>query len=92
MKEIHNSKCPLCDSDATFTLWDSDNIKCFDCPKCTNYFISIRAEKTILKVFNRKEGLAKLAAETRDETQILEITLVQGDLQVQKVPRTKYPR
>ena len=92
MKEIHDSKCPLCDSNATFTLWDAERIKLFTCPACPDYFISVLAERSIPKVFNRKQGLAKMVAEMKGNPLLLEITLVQGDLQVHKVPRTKHLR
>jgi Zn ribbon nucleic-acid-binding protein len=92
MKEIHDSKCPLCDSDATFTLWDSDHIKLFTCPQCPDYFISILAERSIPKVFNRKQGLAMMVAQMKGKTDLLEILLIEGDLRVSEVPRTKYLR
>ncbi len=92
MKEIHNSKCPLCDSDATFTLWDADRIKLFTCPKCPDYFISVLAERSIPKVFNRKQGLTTMVAEMKGNPLLLEITLDAGDLRTSEVPRTKYPQ
>ena len=90
MKEIHDSKCSLCDSDATFTFWNANRIKLFACPKCPDYFISVLAERSIQKVFNRKQGLAKMVAEMKGNPLLLEITLDGGDLHTSEVPRTKY--
>jgi len=42
-------------------------------------------------VFNRKEGLAKAAAEMKSKTHILEILLIEGELHVEKVLPSKYP-
>ena len=48
MKEIKEQTCPLCDSDANYYGVDGDNLKYFECPKCTKYLISTRAETLVL--------------------------------------------
>jgi len=46
---LHAEKCPLCANPAEFHFADFENRKHFRCAKCTEFQISVRAEKRLAK-------------------------------------------
>lgn len=91
MKEIHDSKCPLCNAAATFEFRDADNIRLFQCGNCTDFFISRLASTALEKAPHRKANFAEMAASLQGKENILAITWVVGELRAEEVPRTSYP-
>jgi len=92
MKELHNEKCPLCDTAATFEFRDHKNIRFFHCQACGDFFISRSAIKWLNKEPHRKAHFAQLSASRKGKKNILALTIVAGEgLHVEAVPRTKYP-
>jgi Zn-finger nucleic acid-binding protein len=93
MKEIHDSKCPLCEAIATFEFRDRRNIRFFHCEVCGDFFISRSAINWLNKKEpHRKAHFARLSASLKSKDDILQLTIVAGEgLHAQQVPRTKYP-
>jgi Zn ribbon nucleic-acid-binding protein len=91
VKEIHNSKCPLCDANATFEFCDRNNIRYFQCVTCTKFFISRSASSRLKKEPHRKAKFSRMAASLRETGNVLEITTVPVEgLHTEEVPPTKY--
>ena len=62
MKDVIEQDCPLCDSAATYYGVDHDNLKYFDCPKCSCYLVSKRAESLVVSGSpERRQSFAKSA-------------------------------
>lgn len=81
MKEVIEQNCPLCDSPATYYGVDHDNLKYFDCPKCSYYLISKRAESLVASGSSvRRESFAKSAPLAPDgQVFLIRIPLPTGD-------------
>ena len=47
MASFYKQSCPLCSSDAEYCFVDARNRKYFECPKCTSFQISRRAESLL---------------------------------------------
>lgn len=93
MNQIHNEKCPLCDTAATFEFRDRKNIRFFHCESCGDFFISRSAVNWLNKKEpHRKAHFAQLSASRKGKKNILALTIVAEEgLHVEVVPRTKYP-
>ncbi len=48
-REVIKQDCPLCGSPADFCLVDFNKCKYFECPSCSLFQISLRAEKILLQ-------------------------------------------
>jgi hypothetical protein len=62
MATYYKQECPLCDADAECCFVDYRNRKYFNCPKCTAFQISRRAEPLLLEEHPlRRSGYAAQA-------------------------------
>lgn len=48
MKNIQSHLCVLCNAASRYYEVDHGNLKYFDCPSCTNYLVSWRAEEIVV--------------------------------------------
>lgn len=70
-----NSKCPLCNADATFDYYDGKNMHLYHCDNCSDFFISRSAEKWLNQhEQHRKAYFAVLAASYKGKERIFVIT------------------
>lgn len=72
MKDIIQSNCPLCDSEANYQFCDHDSVKYFVCHNCWQFFISDSAERKLEK--HRKQHFSKIAADQRGTDNLLCLT------------------
>ncbi|HET8800011.1 MAG TPA: hypothetical protein VFN01_02400 [Marinobacter sp.] len=49
MRETEKQDCPLCSSEAEYYGVDFGNVKYFNCPSCSYFQISRRAEKHVIE-------------------------------------------
>lgn len=71
-KEVFNQDCPLCGAPADYCWVDYGNRKYFDCPNCTLFQISRRAEKIVLDApTERRSNFAKQAMAAPKEYALL---------------------
>lgn len=75
MRQTQQQLCPLCNQKATFYGVDHDNLKYFDCPNCTYYLISWRAEDRVVLAPNIKRQAYTRSAQLAPEDQVLLITI-----------------
>ena len=62
MATYYKQDCPLCGSPAEYCFVDSRNRKYFDCPSCTAFQISKRAEALLIgELPQRRSGYASQA-------------------------------
>ncbi|CAI0698029.1 Uncharacterised protein [Serratia fonticola] len=74
MKEKFEAACPLCDTDGSYTLIDSDNYKIYECSDCGVFEISTHAEKLIREMASERRAFYASLARSAPEKQILEIS------------------
>lgn len=89
MKNIIQSVCPLCSSEANYQFCDHDSVKYFVCPTCWQFFISKSAENKLEE--HRKEHFSKIAVGQKGSDNVLCLTLkVPGGINPAIIPRTTY--
>ena len=68
MRETTEQACPLCSSPAEYYLVDYGKRKYFKCPNCTQFQITLRAEKVLLDGPQQwRDGYALVAKQAPDE-------------------------
>ena len=73
--QIHEQTCPLCGNSAQFQFLDFNNRKHFRCSICSEYIVSVRAEKRLLESISQwRESYSALAMKSVDG-KILVITV-----------------
>lgn len=99
MATFYKQSCPLCGTDAEYCWVDHDNRKYFECPRCTYFQISRRAEKVLAERSNeRKENYAAQAPKAPAEHMLVirmpdhEHRIASSDvLQAAFVPKAELP-
>ncbi|MBI4291291.1 MAG: hypothetical protein HY661_07430 [Betaproteobacteria bacterium] len=75
MEEIQNHNCPLCQRPAKFRFADYDNRKHFICDHCTEFHISVRAERVLAdSIPDWRSQFSEKARQAKDD-QVLVISL-----------------
>ena len=99
MATYHKQNCPLCGAAAEYCWVDHRNRKYFNCPKCTAFQVSERAEEILAeRPQQRRDAYANQAPNAPDD-HLLVIRmpshefrqLSNDDLQVSFVPKSELP-
>lgn len=74
MQETKNQNCPLCQEPAEFELRDHKNRKHFWCNTCTEFQISVAAEKVLALSLPERRSECSEKAKQSSQTHVLVIT------------------
>lgn len=99
MASFYKQHCPLCDAEAEYCWVDFHNRKFFECPNCTRFQISKRAESVLAELSKDRKTNYAARAPQRPDQQMLVIRMSDhkhrmssdDSLQVAFVPEAELP-